>query len=170
MRTAVSVLFLKTPAIEKCFYTSIYKTGHRKKKKEHPRRAMVSLSGQEKTREEHGRKSPRVLSPHHSQKLKRMLAPDRAKESFLLLCPMGEQHMAFVPPYLNGSFTKGVRARETFISTSLARNEETTDDSGKHFGCYQQQHSNLHRETFVAPLLSTRMAAPRSPRMKIKKK
>ena len=30
------------------------------------------------------------------------------------------------------------------FSPFLTRNEETTDDSGKHFGCYQQDHSNLY--------------------------
>ena len=37
-------------------------------------------------------------------------------------------------------------ARETFISYfALTRNGGTTDDSGKRFGCYQQDHSNLLR-------------------------
>ena len=47
---------------------------------------------------------------------------------------------------LVASFTKVVRARETFISYfALTRNGATTDDSGRHFGCYQQDHSNLLR-------------------------
>ena len=66
---------------------------------------------------------------------------------------------AIVSPYLSGSFTKVVRARETFIFTSLARNEGTTDNSGKRFEFYQQKDSNLHRESFVAPFLLTRLTA-----------
>ena len=39
-----------------------------------------------------------------------------------------------------------MRARETFISYyALTRNGGTTDDSGRHFGCYKQDHSNLLR-------------------------
>ena len=52
-----------------------------------------------------------------------------------------------VSPYLSGSFNKVSRARET---TLLTRNEGTTDVSGKRFGCYQQDHSNLHRENSVS--------------------
>ena len=43
-------------------------------------------------------------------------------------------------------FTKAVRVRETFISYfALNRNGGTTDDSGRRFGCYQRDNSNLLR-------------------------
>ena len=43
-------------------------------------------------------------------------------------------------------FPKAVRARETFISYfALNRNGGTTDDSGRRFGCYQRDNSNLFR-------------------------
>ena len=41
---------------------------------------------------------------------------------------------------------KAVRARETFFSYfALNRNGGTTDDSGRRFGCYQRDNSNLLR-------------------------
>lgn len=36
-------------------------------------------------------------------------------------------------------------ATKLSFSSLLTRNEGTTDDSGKRFGCYQQNHCNLHR-------------------------
>ena len=35
-------------------------------------------------------------------------------------------------------------------STFLTRKEGTTDESEKHFGCYQLEHFNLHRESSVS--------------------
>ena len=36
------------------------------------------------------------------------------------------------------------------LSNLLNRNEGAIDDSWKHFGCYQRDHSNLHRENSVS--------------------
>ena len=36
------------------------------------------------------------------------------------------------------------------LSNFLKRNEGAIDDSWKHFGCYQRDHSNLHRENSVS--------------------
>ena len=36
------------------------------------------------------------------------------------------------------------------FSTFLTRKEGTTDESGKHFGCYQLEHFNVHRESSVS--------------------
>ena len=52
--------------------------------------------------------------------------------------------------YLSGLFIKVVRAKETFIFYFPTRNEESTDDAGKRFECYQQDHYNLHRENPVS--------------------
>ena len=52
---------------------------------------------------------------------------------------------AIVSPHLPGSFTKLVRARETFTSTFLTRKEGTTDESQKRLGCYEQEQLNLAR-------------------------
>ena len=59
-------------------------------------------------------------------------------------------HDGYVSLYLSGLFIKVVRAKETFIFYFPTRNEETTDDPRKRFGCYQQDHSKLHRENPVS--------------------
>ena len=50
---------------------------------------------------------------------------------FVLLCPIRGQH---------------------FFSTFLPKNKLTTDDSGKRFGCYQQDYSKLHWENCFWPI------------------
>lgn len=102
------------------------------------------------------------ISPNHFQTLKRILAPDWAQKCFYYCAQLSNSicwvlfvysyKTAVVSPYLFDSFTKIVRERETFISTSLARKEGTTDDSGKNFGYYQQKHFNwqLQNRIFAA--------------------
>ena len=125
-----------------------------------------------------GRRAPWYrLSLDHFQKFKRILASDWGQKCLLFLCPNREQHIwsSFCVFVHDGYFLaipvrfvhQGCACKGNFhiYLYSLTRNEGTTDDSGRHFGCYQQQHSSLHRETVVAPFLSTRLTAPRSPRM-----
>ena len=115
-----------------------------------------------------GRRAPWYrFSPDHFQKLKRMLAPDWGQKCFLFLCPNREQHiLSSFRVFVHDGCCLAIPVRFDHQGCawkgnfhiylySLTRNEGTADDSGKHFGCYQQQHSSLHRETFVAPFLST---------------
>ena len=114
-------------------------------------------SGRENWREEHGRKSPWVLT------LTRPFPKPKANAGSWL-----GTKKCFISPNRRTAYVKffscirtrrllthhwfvhqGCASKETFISTSLARNEGTTYDSRKHFGCYQQKPSNLHRETFL---------------------
>ena len=122
------------------------------------------------------------LSPDHFQNLKRMLTPDWGQKCFLFVCPNREQHiiLSSFRVFVHDGYCLAIPVRFVHQGCackgnfhiylySLTTKEGTTDDSGKHFGCYQQQHSSLHRETFVAPFLSTRLTAPGSPRMMNKK-
>ena len=62
---------------------------------------------------------------------------------------MSSYTTAIVSPHLPGSFTKLVRARETFIFYFPNRNEGITDESKKRLGCYQhkEEQFNLLRES-----------------------
>ena len=111
----------------------------------------------------HGRKSPgHRLSPDHFKTVTRMLAPDWAQKMLcitVLLCPIGKQHLLSsfrvctqrllsrhnYPVRSPGLWMQG----KLLFSTFVTRNEGTTDDSGKRFGCYQQEHSNLHRQKIL---------------------
>ena len=93
MQTALFVFFLKLLRPKNAFilqYVFWFKTGHRKKKKKHPRRPRVSLSDREKRRQEHRPKSPWVLTlTTPFAKLKRMLAPDQAQKKLFIVVPDG---------------------------------------------------------------------------------
>ena len=71
--------------------------------------------------------------------------------SFCWVLFMSLYTTAIVLPHLPSSFTKLVRARETFIFYFLlTRNEGTTVlPAKKHLGCYQQEQFNLPREYSV---------------------
>ena len=73
-----------------------------------------------------GRRTPGYwLSPDHFQRSSKCWLLIGHRKFFVLLCPIGEQHllssfwslytMAIVSPYLSGSLTKVVSERETFI-------------------------------------------------------
>ena len=160
MRAAVFVFFLKNPAAEIVFICSSVQIYIKQNNMERRRKSILRDPGAVCRVERKGAKSTggRAL-----QKLKLLLAADWAPKSFLL-CPIGSDFRVFVNQCCayKGNFH--------ITCTSLARDENITDDSGKHFGCYQQQHSNLHWETFFAPFPSARLTVPGSPRMKMKKK
>ena len=62
------------------------------------------------------------------------------KKCFVLLCPIGEEFLlSSESPSL---FMQG----KLSFSTFLTRNEGTTDESKKRFGCHQQEQSNLHKK------------------------
>ena len=113
----------------------------------HPQRPTGSQSGWEKRHNERFQaqiKKPQIL-PDHFQTVKRMLAPDWVHKMLCIIVPnrrtasrvlfVSLYTTAIVSPYLSGSFTKVVLARET---SKFIRNEGPTDELKKHFGCYQQ--------------------------------
>ena len=129
----------------------------------HPRRPRGSQSGREKGRDESfqvrvkeplGTDSHRTISKNSSGC--RFLIGH--KKCFVLLCPIGVQFLlSSFREFAHDGYCLGtlsrfvhlVRARETFISTFLTRNEGTTDESKKRLGCYQQEQFNLPREYSV---------------------
>ena len=116
----------------------------------HPRRHRGSQSGREKMRDESfqvraeeplGTDSHRTISKNSSGC--RLLIGH--KKCFVLLCPIGKQFLlSSFREFVHDSYCLA-RARETFISTFLTRNEGTTDESKKRLGCYQQEQLNLAR-------------------------
>ena len=99
----------------------------------------------------YGRKSPWVPTHHriiskNSSKCRLLIGH---KKCFVLLCPIGKQFLlSSFREFVHDGYCL-VRARETFISTFLTRNEGTTDESKKRLGCYQQEQFNLPREYSV---------------------
>ena len=95
----------------------------------HPRRPRGSQSGRKKRRDESFQaRAEEDLGIDSIQTISKRLSECRFlighKNSFLLLCPMGERHLlsffmcsfmeAMVLSYLSGSFTKVVRERDNF--------------------------------------------------------
>ena len=129
----------------------------------HPWRPRGSQWGREKRRDESfqvrakeplGTDSNRTISKNSSGC--RLLIGH--KKCFVLLCPIGAQFLlSSFREFAHDGYCLGtlarfvhlVRARETFISTFLTRNEGTTDESKKRLGCYQQEQFNLPREYSV---------------------
>ena len=114
----------------------------------HPRRSNGSPSGREKRRDESFQvraKDPlSILSPNYFQKFKQMAAPDWAQKMRCIIVP--NRRTVSFREFVHDGYCLGtlarlvhlVRARETFISTFLTRNEGTIDESKKRLGCYQQ--------------------------------
>ena len=69
------------------------------------------------------------LSTDHFQTVKRMLAPDWHKKCFVLLCPIGEQHLlSSFREFVHDGYYLATVAR--FVHQAfLTRNEGTTDES-----------------------------------------
>ena len=88
-----------------------------------------------------------MLAPDWSQKMLCIIVPDRRTESpeFCLCVRARRLLSSHTCPVRSPRF----RGKLSF-STLLTRNEGTTNDSGKRFGCYQQDHPNLHRENSVS--------------------
>ena len=84
------------------------------------------------------------LSPDHFQTVKRMLVPDWGQKCFVLLCPIGEQHiLSSFREFVHNGYHLATVAR--FVQQALlTRNEGTTD----HY--YQQEQFNLHWENSVS--------------------
>ena len=76
-----------------------------------------------------GRAPGYQLSPDHFQMVKRMLAPDWAQKCFVLLCPIGEQHLlSSFGEFVHDGYYLATFAR--FVHQAfLIRNEGTTDES-----------------------------------------
>ena len=90
-----------------------------------------------------------MLAPDWSQKMLCIIVPDRRTASpEFFSCVRARQLLSrHTCPVRSPRFR--VKGKLSF-STLLTRNERTTDESGKRFGCYQQDHSNLHRENSVS--------------------
>jgi len=89
-----------------------------------------------------------------------MLAPDHDWAQKMLCIAIhyrlpysiGEQHLlSSFRAFVHDGYCLAilVRVRQTFIFY-LTKKEGTTDDSGKRFGYYQQDYSNLDRENSVS--------------------
>ena len=124
----------------------------------HPWRPRGSQSGREKRRDESfqvrakeplGTDSHRTISKNSSGC--RLLIGH--KKCFVLLCPIGEQfllssfrefvHDGYCLATLARFVHQGCASKGNLFSTSLTRNEGTTDESKKRLGCYQQEQFNL---------------------------
>ena len=110
----------------------------------------------------HGQKSSAwVLTLTHFQKVKRMLTPDWAQNMICIILPNRQTASS---EFFSSIRTRGLWSSHTcpfrspklnmqgkiIFSTFLTKYEGTTDDSRKRFGCYQQDHYNLHRENSVS--------------------
>ena len=98
------------------------------------------------------------LSQSYFQNFKRMPAPGWAQKVLCIIVPnrrtaspefswVRTRLLSIMLPHLPSSFTKLVRARETFIF--YFPNYRTTDGLKKRLGCYQQEQFNLPREYSV---------------------
>ena len=100
------------------------------------------------------------LSWNYFQKFKRMSAPDWAQK---MLCIIVPNRRTASPGFFSWFRTRRLLSCHTcpvrspslcvpgklLFSTSLTRNERTTDESKKRLGCYQQEQFNLPREYSV---------------------
>ena len=78
------------------------------------------------------------------------------KKGFVVLCPIGEQQLLFhffscvskrrlLSCHTCPVFSPRLCVQEKLSYFALTRNGGTTDDSRRHFGCYQLDHSNFLR-------------------------
>ena len=132
---------------------------------QHLRRPKGSQSGREKRRDESfqvrakkplGTDSYRTISKN-SRGCRLLIGH---KKCFVLLCPIGETVSPEFFPWVRtrrllSCHTCPVRSPSLYaqekllFSTFQTRNEETTDESKKRLGCYQQDQFNLPREYSV---------------------
>ena len=141
-------------SLSRVLFLSSYTTAIIPPQLPHPRGPRSSQSGREKMRNESlqvrakeplGTDSHRLISKN-SSKCRLLIGH---KKCFVLLCPIGKQFLlSSFREFVHDGYCL-VRARETFISTFLTRNEGTTDESKKLLGCYQQEQFNLPREYSV---------------------
>ena len=102
----------------------------------HPQRPRCSQSGREKRRDEsfQARAEEPLGTDSHwtiSKRIKRMLALDWAQKMICIIVP-------------NRRTVCSCKGNFNSFSTFLTRNEGTTDEWKKRFGCYQQEQFNMH--------------------------